>query len=61
MGRQLDNYYGGNPNPTFGQVYGGYGPRYARGSGRYYGSAYPPYHRSGYPHYNVPAYAPVYY
>jgi hypothetical protein len=23
LGERLDNYLGGNPNPTFGQVYGG--------------------------------------
>ncbi len=28
LGMQLDNYLGGNPNPTFGQVYGGYGAGY---------------------------------
>lgn len=27
-GRQLDNFYGGNPNPTLGQRYGGYGYGY---------------------------------
>ena len=28
LGRTLDNYLGGNPNPTFGQVYGTYGRGY---------------------------------
>ena len=28
MGAALDNYYGGNPNPTFGQLYGTYGLGY---------------------------------
>ena len=28
LGRQLDNYLGGNPNPTFGQRYGSYGYGY---------------------------------
>lgn len=23
MGERLDNYMGGNPNPSFGQMYGG--------------------------------------
>ena len=32
VGRQLDNYFGGNPNPTYGQLYGGYG-----GYGQQYG------------------------
>ena len=32
MGRRLDNYLGGNPNPTFGQMYGGY-PGYGSGYG----------------------------
>ncbi|UJR11245.1 hypothetical protein I4U23_015427 [Adineta vaga] len=37
LGERLDNYLGGNPNPTFGQVYGG-----APGVGGYnnYGSGY---------------------
>ncbi|CAF1375527.1 unnamed protein product [Adineta ricciae] len=34
LGERLDNYLGGNPNPTFGQVYGG-----APGVGGY-GSGY---------------------
>jgi hypothetical protein len=24
LGQRLDNYLGGNPNPTVGQIYGGY-------------------------------------
>ena len=36
LGERLDNYLGGNPNPTFGQIYGG-----APGvSGYSYGSSY---------------------
>ncbi|CAF1670627.1 unnamed protein product, partial [Rotaria magnacalcarata] len=32
LGEQLDNYLGGNPNPTYGQIYGG-----APGGGGYGG------------------------
>ena len=35
-GSQLDNMLGGNPNPTYGQMYGGYG----QGSGQGYGQGY---------------------
>lgn len=28
LGRALDNYLGGNPNPTLGQMYGSYGMGY---------------------------------
>jgi hypothetical protein len=35
VGRRLDNYLGGNPNPTPGQIYGSYG-----GYGTGYGYQY---------------------
>ena len=37
MGRRLDNYLGGNPNPTYGQMSGGY-PHHHHHHG--YGSGY---------------------
>ena len=46
MGRQLDNYYGGNPNPTFGQMYGGYGQGYGQGYGHQHGHRHG-HHRRG--------------
>ncbi|CAF1348062.1 unnamed protein product [Adineta ricciae] len=33
LGRQLDNYLGGNPNPTWGQMTGGYSPYHGYGNG----------------------------
>ena len=38
LGERLDNYLGGNPNPTYGQIYGGapgYGGGYGYQSGRW--------------------------
>ena len=41
LGERLDNYMGGNPNPTFGQIYGGapgvggYGSGYGYSYGRW--------------------------
>ena len=33
LGRQLDNYLGGNPNPTWGQMTGGYSAYQGYGNG----------------------------
>ena len=38
MGRRLDNYLGGNPNPTAGQFYGGYPHPHGHNHG--YGNGY---------------------
>ncbi|CAF5222439.1 unnamed protein product, partial [Rotaria magnacalcarata] len=39
-GETLDNYLGGNPNPTFGQIYGGAPGVGGYGGGNGYGGGY---------------------